>query len=179
MPSAWPSAQLYVVTCAARACPLRPAADERAGADGRFAGGRVLPRGPARVIAQLAVLSVASAALALARGHGLLALVPLSVAVTSFNFWRDATAANPWRLVDIVVVQLGLWTQVFVAARGAENARLFFALYGVGIICCAMGVAAKHESAWASASWHAAVHVLGNAANAALFLGDIPATRGD
>lgn len=142
-------------------------------ADGRFFGA-VLPPRQAQLIVNAAWLSAASGAFAWWRGHADLALVPLSVCATSLLYWRAPTLGLR-RRIDICVVQLGLWWQLWRAA-GADYGGWYVLLTSIGIASFLLGVYCSRvlKSTWASTFLHIGVHVLGNAANVILYSGNVP-----
>lgn len=156
-------------------CSLR---EERRDADGLFAG-LVVPRAHAQVLRALSALSLFAAALAAARGHAGLAPVPLAVGATSLLYWAQPDRGSWRRALDIGVVQLGLWYQSARAVRGADNARIYFAILLLGLAAFPLGLLLdaraqrRGVSSWPSTLCHALVHVLGNAANVALYMGAV------
>ena len=138
-----------------------------------------MPAQHARALRALALLSLLSGLFALARGHTSLAPVPLAVCATSVVYWA-APRPDGWsRAVDIVVVQLALLYQSLRALRGAEHRAAYFGILSLGLCAFPLSVLLdrsarrRGESSAAATLLHAAVHVLGNAANAALYAGAV------
>lgn len=138
----------------------------------------VLPASQFQLIWRLSWLSLLSGIVALACRHFDLFWVPLGVWLTSINYWRHPDFS--WRrYLDIVFVQVALWYQVY-RAYGADNRDWYYSITGIGMCCYLVGVYCKqvHKSTWASTLCHCLVHILGNAANIALYVGHIPAVKG-
>lgn len=139
-------------------------------ADGLYSG-CVLPPGPSAYLWRLSWLSLLSAAVALARGHADLCLVPLSVWATSALYWWRPDYS--WRrYLDIGCVQVALWYQCYRAVQ-AQHALAYFSLTLAGMPFFPLG-ACLAASPWSSALCHGMVHILGNAANICLYCGAVP-----
>jgi len=139
-----------------------------------------VPAQHAAALRALALLSLLSALLALARGHASLAPAPLAVAATSLLYWARPTPGGLRRALDVGVVQLALLYQTARALRGAARRGAYLLALAPGLAAFPLSVLldrraqARGESSAAATLLHGAVHVFGNLANAALYSGDVP-----
>ena len=138
-------------------------------ADGLF-NGCVLPPGPSAYLWRLSWLSLASAVVAVLRGHLDLVPVPLGVWLTSLLYWWRPNYS--WRrYLDIACVQFALWYQVFRATH-AQHRVPYYVLTFAGVPFFLLGTYLS-ASPWSSALCHGMIHILANAANVWLYSGTV------
>lgn len=133
----------------------------------------VLPRRLADRIVWASLCSFISAVYAWSRGYSDLGLVPASVGVSSVVYWMHPDYS--WRrYVDMAVVQVALWYQVY-RAWGASRMVEYYLITGSAVIMFSIGlVAHRRGHIHISTLCHCALHVLANLANVVLYSGHVP-----
>ena len=134
--------------------------------------GCILPLPYYACIYTFSYLSLVSFAYAVYRNYIFLCIVPGSVFLSSILYWQRPDYS--WRrYVDMIVVQLGLWYQCYIAWY-SEMGILY---YITVVLCCISFLLGVHyyqkRNLLMSTIFHLLVHSIGNIGNVILYSGQI------
>ena len=130
-----------------------------------------VPDHHANTFKHLSWLSLFSSLYGYSRGHYFYACVPTCVWFTSFMYW-SRNDYSLWRYIDIVVVQLCLWFQIYYSQW--FNTMIYFnvcMLFSVGFFCIALVSKYNWNKDHFSFICHCLVHIFANIGNVILYTG--------
>jgi hypothetical protein len=139
--------------------------------DGLYSG-LVLPPPHALLLWRLSWISCLSGIYAIARGHYLLAPVPLGVWLTSMNYWKYPVQNSMRRKIDIGYVLLSLTYQLL-RSLNAQYAIYYWIIMSVTVAFFPLGHLLNNHNAWLGTFCQGMVHIGGNVGNIILYSGYI------